>query len=157
MIADHNPQSLHDRFKRGEIGPDYFRAKQSAKAKKRATTLKRKVDVLAFLDRYQIPINGTNGEANFSRYSVTCPACDAKDAYIMQHNDGGVSMGCYHDSCPYSNKRGDHWEEFKAHYQSNGSGTNRSYAQGGPEKREKQATPNQGLRLCCPADSRGLG
>jgi hypothetical protein len=117
ITASCDAQSLHDRFKRGEIGPDNFRAEQSAKSHKRATAKKRVIDVAAFLESHHITANDTKAETNFTRYSITCPGCGVNNAYIMQHHDGGVSMGCYHASCPFSNKQ-DHWNDFAKLYQS---------------------------------------
>jgi hypothetical protein len=114
VIADFDAQRLYDRFARGEIGPEEFRQQQAAEACKRADGPKRVVDVAAYLEAHDVEINGEPyEEVNFTRFNITCPGCGAKNAWILQHNDGGVSMGCYHDSCPFSNKRGDHWNDFK--------------------------------------------
>jgi hypothetical protein len=114
VIADYDTQELHDRFLHGEIGPQEFRAQQAARARKHAAGPKRVVDVAAYLEAHDVEINDEpHEEVNFIRFSVTCPGCGSKNAYILQHTDGGVSMGCYHDSCPFSNKRGDHWNDFR--------------------------------------------
>jgi hypothetical protein len=114
LIADFDAQGLHDRFVRGEIGPEEFRVQQQDKVRKRADGPKRVVDVAAYLEAHHVEINGKpHNEVNFTRFSIPCPGCGAKDAWILQHTDGGVSMGCYHDSCPFSNKRGDHWNDFR--------------------------------------------
>jgi hypothetical protein len=122
-IAEFDSQDFYDRFKRGEFGPEEFRKQKEAEPEEDPDGPKRHEDVESFFEEHKVPHGKPRKTPKFTSWDVECPdpQCKAKNAYVMQHNDGGAGMGCYHKTCAYSkhlleNGSYDKWNKFKAYW-----------------------------------------
>nr|WP_320132153.1 hypothetical protein [uncultured Holophaga sp.] len=42
---------------------------------------------------------------------------DRNSLYVIQFVDGAISVGCQHDTCPWSKTSGNHWHDLREHFE----------------------------------------
>jgi putative DNA primase/helicase len=149
-------QSLADAFDRGEIGPTLDRA--AALVKKRLVKFTRPphngevLDLAAFFQRHSIEIlSGPRQKGGNTWYEIPCPRADAnhedsrdRTAFVGQLANGALTAGCLHQSCSFSNQRGNHWEELREQYEPKAQRTPRTFkTRGAPSASPDDGRPGE--------------
>jgi putative DNA primase/helicase len=121
-------QALAERGDRGEIGPTVDRVystpgRRSTMFAPRAND--KVFELAAFLERNAIEVLfGPTKKNGSTFYEITCPWADgnhenARDgrAFVGQLANGALTAGCLHESCSFTNVRGNRWDALRHRYE----------------------------------------
>jgi putative DNA primase/helicase len=132
-IRAYDCQTLADRARQGDVGPDEDRIREAAKrqnsAKNGRNRNRRPFDVEAFLARHLSVLSGPKQVSGTTIWTVECqgshPDYDPRDgrAFVAQLASGAISAACLHESCSFSNANNqNHWRELRERYERRAAG-----------------------------------
>lgn len=128
-IREFDCRSLADRLDHGRIGPTSDCLRKMLEQQRVLFTPPprngRPFDLAAFLQRHSIEVlSGPTQKGGIVLYEIVCPIAGGNHknprdgrAFVAQKSNGALVAGCLHESCSFSNSKGNQWERLRNRYE----------------------------------------